>query len=70
MGKKFRIQGNAQYLDRLPKLVKVYNNTKHSSIMMTAMAASIRNYEGLGYFNLWSDMERSKHKTSIQNMLG
>ena len=32
MWKQFTVQGNTQYLDMLPKLVKQYNNTKHSSI--------------------------------------
>ena len=35
MWKQFTAQGNTQYLDMLPKLVKQYNNTKHSSIKMT-----------------------------------
>ena len=30
MWKQFTVQGNTQYLDMLPKLVKQYNNTKHS----------------------------------------
>ena len=28
MWKQFTVQGNTQYLDMLPKLVKEYNNTK------------------------------------------
>ena len=32
MWKQLTIQGNSQYLGILPKLVKEYNNTKHSSI--------------------------------------
>ena len=35
MWKQFTIQGNTQYLDMLPKILKQYNNTKHSSIKMT-----------------------------------
>ena len=30
MWKQFTVQGNTMYLDMLPKLVKQYNNTKHS----------------------------------------
>ena len=40
MWKQFTVQGNTQYLDMLPKLVKQYNNTKHSSIKMTPAEAS------------------------------
>ena len=35
MWKQFTIQGNTMYLDMLPKILKQYNNTKHSSIKMT-----------------------------------
>ena len=40
MWKQFTVQGNTMYLDLLPKLVKQYNNTKHSSIKMTPVEAS------------------------------
>jgi len=40
MWKQFTVQGNARYLDMLPKLVKEYNNTRHSSIKMTPVEAS------------------------------
>ena len=40
MWKQFTVQGNTQYLDMLPKMVKEYNNTKHSSIKMTPIEAS------------------------------
>ena len=40
MWKQFTVQGNTQYLDMLPKLVKQYNNTKHSSIKMKPIEAS------------------------------
>ena len=32
MWKQFTVQGNTTYLDILPKILKQYNNTKHSSI--------------------------------------
>ena len=35
MWKQFTVQGNTQYLDVLPKILKQYNNTKHNSIKMT-----------------------------------
>ena len=34
------VQGNTVYLDILPKILKQYNNTKHSSIKMTPVEAS------------------------------
>ena len=46
MWKQFTIQGNTQYLDMLPKILKQYNNTKHSSIKMTPTEASKKSNEG------------------------
>ena len=57
MWKQFTVQGNTQYLDILPKLVKQYNNTKHSSIKMTPVEASKKKNEGTVYFNLYGDMK-------------
>ena len=57
MWKQFTVQGNTQYLDMLPKLVKEYNNTKHSSIKMTPTEASKKKNEGTVYFNLYGDTE-------------
>ena len=59
MWKQFTVQGNTQYLDMLPKLVKEYNNTKHSSIKMTPTEASKKKNQGIVYFNLFGDMEHS-----------
>ena len=47
MWKQFTVQGNTQYLDMLPKLVKQYNNTKHSSIKMTPTETSKRRMKEL-----------------------
>ena len=57
MWKQFTVQGNTQYLDVLPKILKQYNNTKHSSIKMTPIEASEKKNEGIVYFNLYGDME-------------
>ena len=57
MWKQFTVQGNTQYLDMLPKILKQYNNTKHSSIKMTSTEASKKKNEGTVYFNLYGDME-------------
>ncbi|KAL9986619.1 hypothetical protein ACROYT_G000790 [Oculina patagonica] len=66
MWKQFTAQGNTTYLDMLPKLLKQYNNTKHSSIKMTPVEASRKKNEGLVYFNLYGDMETSKPKPKFK----
>ena len=66
MWKQFTVQGNTQYLDMLPKLVKEYNNTKHSSIKMTPVEASKKKNEGIVYFNLYGDIETSKQKQKFK----
>ena len=53
-------------LDMLPKLVKQYNNTKHSSTKMTPTEASKKKNEGVVYFNLYGDMETLKQKPKFK----
>ena len=62
MWKQFTVQGNTQYLDMLPKLVKQYNNTKHSSIKMTPIEASKKKNEGAVYFNLYGEINQLSSK--------
>ena len=64
--KQFTVQGNTQYLDILPKLVKEYNNTKHSSIKMTPLEASKKKNEGAVYFNLYGDMVQLSSKPKFK----
>ena len=66
MWKQFTIQGNTQYLDMLPKLVKQYNNTKHSSIKMTPIEASKKKNQGTVYFNLYGDMKQVSSKLKFK----
>ncbi|XP_068689705.1 uncharacterized protein [Montipora foliosa] len=66
MWKQFTVQGNTMYLDMLPKLVKQYNNTKHSSIKMTPVEASNKRNEGIVYFNLYGDTETLKQKPKFK----
>ena len=66
MWKQFTVQGNTQYLDMLPKLVKQYNNTKHSSIKMTPTEASKKNNEGTVYFNLYGEMNQLSSKPKFR----
>ena len=62
MWKQFTVQGNTVYLDILPKILKQYNNTKHSSIKMTPVVASEKKNESTEYFNLYGDMEQLSSK--------
>lgn len=66
MWKQFTIQGNTRCLDILPKILKQYNNTRHSSIKMTPVEASKKKNEETVYFNLYGDMEISKQKPKFK----
>ena len=62
MWHQFTVQGNAVYLDILPKILKQYDNTKHSSIKMTPVKASRKKNESSVSFNLYGDMEQLSSK--------
>ena len=47
MWKQFTIQGNTQYLDMLPKILKQYHNTKHSSIKIVTYRSYNLGQKGL-----------------------
>ena len=66
MWKQFTIEGNTQYLDMLPKILKQYNNTKHSSIRMTPTEASKKSNKGTVYFNLYGDMKQVTSKPKFK----
>ena len=66
MLKQFTVQGNTQYLDILPKILKQYNNTKHSSIKMTPVEASKKKNESTVYFNLYGNMEQLVSKPKFK----
>ena len=66
MWKPFTTQGNTQYLNFLPKILKQYNKTKHSSIKMTPIEAGKNNNEGVVYFNLYGDMEQISSKPKFK----
>ena len=46
MWKQFTIQGNTQYLEFLPKILKQYNNTEHNSVKMSPIEATILDKKG------------------------
>ena len=66
MWKQFTLQGNTQYLSILPKILKQYNNTKHSSIKTTPVEASNRKNESTVYFNLYGDIEQLSFKPKFK----
>ena len=66
MWKQFTVQVNTVYLDTLPKILKQYNNTKHSSIKMTPVKAIEKRNESAVYFNLYGDMEQLSSKPKFK----
>ena len=66
MWKRFTAQGNTMYLDILPKILKQYNNIKHSSIKMTPTEASKKKNEGTVYFNLFGNLTQSSSQAKFQ----
>ena len=62
MWKQFTIQGNTMYLEILPKILKQYNNTRHSSTKMSPIEASKEKNVGTVYFNLYGKMKPSLDK--------
>ena len=60
------VQGNTQYLDILPKILKQYNNTKHSSIKMTPVEASKKKNENAVFNNLYGDMTQLSSKPKFK----
>ena len=51
--KKFKIEGNTQYLHILPEILKQYDDTKNSSIKMTPVKASKRSMKELLLPSIW-----------------
>ena len=66
MWKQFTIQGNTQYLEILPEILKHYNDTKHSSIKMTPVEVSTKKKGGTVFFNLYGDMEQLLSKPKFK----
>ena len=66
MWKQFTVQGNTQYLNIPPKILKRCNNTKHSSIKMTLVEASKKKNESTVYFYLYGDMKQLSYKPKFK----
>lgn len=47
MWKEFSMQGNYKWLDLLPKLIKQYNNTKHSTLNMKPSSVNSKNAKSI-----------------------
>jgi len=60
MWKIFSEQNSSFYLDILPEILKEYNNTYHSFIIMTPIQASKKENENKVYFNLYGDIKQTK----------
>lgn len=66
MWKQFTVRCNTAYLDLLSKLVKQYDNTKHSSIKKTPTKKSKTKNEGTVNFNLFRNMKRLTTKPKFK----
>ena len=53
MWKMFTANNNTVYYDKLDKLIKEYNNTKHSSIKMTPIEASKKKKRNCLFQFMW-----------------
>ena len=62
MWKMFSANNNTVYWDKLEELVDDYNNTKHSSLKMTAIEASKNENEKKVFANLYGDLIYLKPK--------
>ena len=66
MFKYFTANSTNVYIDILQDLVKQYNNTKHSSIKMTPVEASMKKNEKKVSDNLYGDISISKKKPKFK----
>ena len=71
MWKRFTQQNSTVYIDDLPGLVNEYNNTKHSSIKMTPVEASLKKNESNVWLNLFGKWkgEKTNSKFKIDDMV-
>ena len=62
-------QGDAKWIDVLPKITKQYNNRIHSSTKLTPVRASLKKIEGFVYKNLLDKRKKIKPKYEIGNLV-
>ena len=61
--------GDAKWIDILPKITKQYNNKVHSSTKLTPIQASLKKNEGCVYKNLLDKRKKVKPKFQINNLV-
>ena len=66
MWKQLTIQGNTQYLDLPPEVLKQYNDIEYSSIKITLVEASKKKKKGTVYLILYGDMEPLSFKAKFK----
>ena len=62
-------QGDAKWIDVLPKITKQYNNRIHSSTKLTPIQASLKKNEGYVYKNLLDKRKKMKPKFQINDLV-
>ena len=62
-------QGDAHWIDILPKITKKYNNKVHSSTKLTPIQGSLKKNEGYAYKNLLDKRKKIKPKFQINNLV-
>ena len=66
MWKYFSANNTHRYIDALDELMRKYNSTKHSSILMTPVQASMKKNELLVSKNLYKNYEQSCNKPKFK----
>ena len=62
-------QGDAKWIDVLPKITKQYNNRVHSSTKLTPIQASLKKNEGYVYKNLLDKRKKITPKFQINDLV-
>ena len=62
-------QGDAKWVDVLPKITKQYNNRIHSSTKLTPIQASLKKNEGFVYKNLLDKRKKITPKFQINDLV-
>ena len=62
-------QGDAKWVDMLPKITKQYNNRIHSSTELTPIQASLKKNEGYVYKNLLDKREKTTPKFQMNDLV-
>ena len=63
------LTGDANWISKLPSVIKQYNNTIHSSMKMTPIQDSKKSNEKLVYNNLKDNREIQKRKFKLGQLI-